>query len=54
MWISIVFGVVIAIFAGWMIEDVSYWKDYPMDHSNLIPLGILIAALLMLILSLLL
>ena len=45
MWISIVIGGVIAIFAGWMVRDVLYWADHPMDHTNLIPLAILILAL---------
>lgn len=45
MWISIVIGGVIAIFVGWIAKDVLYWADHPMDHSNLIPLVILIMAL---------
>ena len=45
MWISIVIGGVIAIFIGWMVHDVLYWADHPMDHTNLIPLAILILAL---------
>jgi len=45
MWISIVIGGVIAIFLGWMARDVLYWKGYPMDHTNLIPLSILVLAL---------
>jgi len=47
MWISIVIGGVIAVFLGWMVRDVFYWQGYPMDHSNLIPLSILVLALFM-------
>tara|TARA_R100000030_G_C3158190_1_gene100005 strand:+ start:191 stop:349 length:159 start_codon:yes stop_codon:yes gene_type:complete len=47
MWIAIIIGGVIAIFIGWMAQDVLYWQDYPMDHSNLIPLVILVMALSM-------
>tara|TARA_A100001015_G_scaffold319967_1_gene444699 strand:- start:1052 stop:1210 length:159 start_codon:yes stop_codon:yes gene_type:complete len=49
MWVSVILGAVVAIFLGWAVQDVLYWKGYPMDHSNLIPLAILITAIGMLL-----
>ena len=49
MWISVILGAVGAVLLGWVVQDLFYWKDYPMDHTNLIPLGILIAAIVLLI-----
>ena len=52
MWISVILGAVVAVLLGWMVQDLFYWKDYPMDHTNLIPLGILITAIAILIATL--
>lgn len=45
MWVDVIIIGVIAIFIGWMIREVVYWADYPMDHSNLIPMAIMVIAL---------
>ena len=45
MIISIVIMAIISILIGMMGEEIKYWDGKPMDHSNLIPIVVLIIAL---------
>tara|TARA_R100000152_G_C6770043_1_gene196076 strand:- start:437 stop:595 length:159 start_codon:yes stop_codon:yes gene_type:complete len=45
MLIYFIVGAIITILICMMGEDFKYWKDKPMDHTNFIPIVILIIAL---------